>query len=321
MNKKNLVYSLDENTFIKEISILQKPSEIRILSNPIAWKIVNLLAGRPMYPAQIAKELKIYEQSAYYYIRKLLTIRAISQVETSFVRGGTAKIYKTEFAAFGIEMNWGERKFETVNGKINRNVQTFFEDFIDDGLFNGTIVVGAPDPHGPYRSSARDGHYAAQLAFFLGSFCGLPQNFVVKLDVDAKSEKISRTENIISIGGPGTNIITSEFNRYLPIRFDETNFWSGLIAPHGRTHTLDNHGLIAKIRNPYSEKVNIVIIAGVRSAGTKSAIIALTNHGNEILKKFNQENNWALVVQGFDMDSDGKIDTIDIVDEISTKSL
>lgn len=321
MNKKSLVYSLDENTFIKEISILQKPSEMRILSNPIAWKIVNLLAGRPMYPAQIAKELKIYEQSAYYYIRKLLTIRAISQVETSFVRGGTAKLYKTEFAAFGIEMNWGERKFETVNGKINRNVQTFFEDFIDDGLFNGTIVVGAPDPHGPYRSSARDGHYAAQLAFFLGSFCGLPQNFVVKLDVDAKSEKISRTVNIISIGGPGTNIITSEFNRYLPIRFDETNFWSGLIAPHGRTHTLDNHGLIAKIRNPYSEKVNIVIIAGVRSAGTKSAVIALTNHGNEILKKFNQENNWALVVQGFDMDSDGKIDTIDIVDEISTKSL
>ena len=321
MNKKSLVYSLDENTFTKEISILQKPSEMRILSNPIAWKIVNLLAGRPMYPAQIAKELKIYEQSAYYYITKLLTIRAISQVETSFVRGGTAKLYKTEFAAFGIEMNWGEKKFETVNGKINRNVQTFFEEFIDDGLFNGTIVVGAPDPHGPYRSSARDGHYAAQLAFFLGSFCGLPQNFVVKLDVDAKSEKISRTVNIISIGGPGTNIITSEFNRYLPIRFDETNFWSGLIAPHGRTHTLDNHGLIAKIRNPYSEKVNIVTIAGVRSAGTKSAVIALTNHGNEILKKFNQENNWALVVQGFDMDSDGKIDTIDIVDEISTKSL
>jgi predicted transcriptional regulator len=169
MNKKSLVYSLDENTFTKEISILQKPSEMRILSNPIAWKIVNLLAGRPMYPAQIAKELKIYEQSAYYYIRKLLTIKAISQVETSFVRGGTAKLYKTEFAAFGIEMNWGERKFETVNGKINRNVLTFFEDFIDDGLFNGTIVVGAPDPHGPYRSSARDGHYAAQLAFFLGS--------------------------------------------------------------------------------------------------------------------------------------------------------
>ena len=322
MNRKSLVYTSNENVFTKEILILEKSSEMRVLSNPIAWKIVNLLAGKPMYPAQIAKELKIYEQSAYYYIRKLLAIRAIGQVETSFVRGGTAKLYKTEYAAFGIEMDWGERKFENVkNAKINRSIRNFFENFIDDGLFNGVIVVGAPDPHGPYRSSARDGHYAAQLAFFLGGYCTLPQNFVVKLDVDAKSEKISRTENIISIGGPGTNIITSEFNRYLPIRFDESNFWSGLIATQGRTHTLDNHGLIAKIKNPFSEKLSIIFVAGVRSAGTKSAIIALTNHGNEILKKFNQDDNWAVVVQGFDMDSDGKIDTIDIVDEISTSSV
>ena len=320
MNKKSLLYSQNENTFTKDISMLERPSEMRILSNPIAWKIVNLISGRPMYPAQIAKELKIYEQSAYYYIRKLLAIKAIDQVDTSFVHGGTAKLYKARYAAFGIEMNWGEKKFENIKKvTVNTNVQTFFQDFIKDGLFNGTIVVGAPDPHGPYRSSARDGHYAAQLAFFLGSFCNLPQNFVIKLDVDAKSEKITRTENIISVGGPGTNIITAELNRYLPLRFDETNFWSGIIAPHGRTHTLDNHGLIAKIRNPFSEKVNVVIIAGVRSAGTKSAVIALTNHGNEILRKFDQDNNWALVVQGFDMDSDGKIDTIDIVDEISIK--
>ena len=322
MKKKSLVYSAEENTFAKEISILEKPGEMRILSNPIAWKIINLLSGHPMYPAQIAKELKIYEQSAYYYIRKLLAIKAIEQVETSFVRGGTAKLYKTEYPAFGIEMSWGERKFEKArNDTVSHHVSTFFQEFVDDGSFNGTIVVGAPEPHGPYRSSARDGHYSTQLAFFLGSFCSLPSNFVVKLDVDANSEKISRTENIISIGGPGTNIITSEFNRYLPIRFDETNFWSGLIAPHGKTHTLDNHGLIAKIRNPFSESLNVIIIAGVRSAGTKSAIIALTNHGNEILKKFGENKYWALVVQGFDMDSDGKIDAIDIVDGISTNSL
>jgi len=263
MKKKSLVYSAEENTFAKEISILEKPGEMRILSNPIAWKIINLLSGHPMYPAQIAKELKIYEQSAYYYIRKLLAIKAIEQVETSFVRGGTAKLYKTEYPAFGIEMSWGERKFEKArNDTVSHHVSTFFQEFVDDGSFNGTIVVGAPEPHGPYRSSARDGHYATQLAFFLGSFCSLPSNFVVKLDVDANSEKISRTENIISIGGPGTNIITSEFNRYLPIRFDETNFWSGLIAPHGKTHTLDNHGLIAKIRNPFSESLNVIIIAG-----------------------------------------------------------
>ena len=126
-------------------------------------------------------------------------------------------------------MNWGERKFENVkNGKINRNVRTFFEDFIVDGLFNGVIVVGAPDPRS-LPVLCKGWSLLDTTCFFLGSFCSLPQNFVVKLDVDAKSEKISRTENIISIGGPGTNIITSEFNRYLPIRFDESNYWSGLI--------------------------------------------------------------------------------------------
>ena len=322
MKKKSLVYSAEENIFAKEISILEKPGEMRILSNPIAWKIINLLSDHPMYPAQIAKELKIYEQSAYYYIRKLLAIKAIEQVETSFVRGGTAKLYKTEYPAFGIEMSWGERKFEKArNDTVSHHVSTVLSRLYRRRFLQWYIVVGAPEPHGPYQSSARDGHYATQLAFFLGSFCSLPSNFVVKLDVDANSEKISRTENIISIGGPGTNIITSEFNRYLPIRFDETNFWSGLITPHGKTHTLDNHGLIAKIRNPFSESLNVIIIAGVKSAGTKSAIIALTNHGNEILKKFGENKYWALVVQGFDMDSDGKIDAIDIVDGISTNSL
>src|ERR1044072_6564327 len=105
MKKKRFTSSADDDTLTKEISILQKPREMRIRSNPIAWKIIKLLSGNPMYPAQIAKELKIYEQSAYYYIRKLLAIKAIGQVETSFLRGGTAKLYKTEYPAFGIEMN------------------------------------------------------------------------------------------------------------------------------------------------------------------------------------------------------------------------
>jgi len=39
------------------------------------------------------------------------------------------------------------------------------------------------------------------------------------------------------------------------------------------------------------------------------------------LKKFGENKYWALVVQGFDMDSDGKIDAIDIVDGISANSL
>ncbi len=34
----------------------------------------------------------------------------------------------------------------------------------------------------------------------------------------------------------------------------------------------------------------------------------------EIIRK--KDLNWALIVQGFDMDSDGKIDNVDILDEV-----
>jgi hypothetical protein len=303
-------------TTVKEIGVFPRADEMRVLSNPVAWKIVELLSKRPLYPSQIAKELNIYEQSAYYYIRKLLSIGAISHVQTSMVGGGTAKFYRTSCPAFGIEMEGGEKRIEGTTKKTKPDKgQLFFDDFINDGWFNGLIVVGAPDPHGPYRSSSRDGHYAIHLAFLLGTYCGIPRNFPVKLDADAKAEKVTTIENIITIGGPGTNIITAEFNRYLPIHFNQNNFWSGLVNPSGKNYNLDNHGLLAKIRNPFNNKISVVVLAGVRSVGTN---IALTNHADFILKNYKKDENWAMVVQGFDMDSDGKIDNVDIIDEVSS---
>jgi hypothetical protein len=88
----------------------------------------------------------------------------------------------------------------------------------------------------------------------------------------------------------------------------------------GKSYNLDNHGLIAKIRNPFNDKTSVVVLAGVRSVGTKSSIIALTNHADYILKNYKKDENWAMVVQGFDLDADGKIDNVDIIDEISSSS-
>jgi hypothetical protein len=319
MIRKNLVHENGIETTVKEIGVFPRADEMRVVSNPVAWKIVKLLSERPLYPSQLAKELNIYDQSAYYYIRKLLSIGAISHVQTSMVGGGTAKFYRTSCPAFGIEMEGGEKRIEGTTNKTKPDKgQIFFDDFINDGWFNGLIVVGAPDPHGPYRSSSRDGHYAIHLAFLLGTYCGIPRNFPVKLDADAKAEKVTTIENIITIGGPGTNIITAEFNRYLPIHFNQNNFWSGLVNPSGKNYNLDNHGLLAKIRNPFNNKTSVVVLAGVRSVGTKSSIIALTNHADFILKNYKKDENWAMVVQGFDMDSDGKIDNVDIIDEVSS---
>jgi hypothetical protein len=69
--------------------------------------------------------------------------------------------------------------------------------------------------------------------------------------------------------------------------------------------------------NPYDSSRNtVVVVAGVRSAGTKSGVIALTTYSEEVLKKYKRGEDWALVVQGFDMNSDGKIDHVDIVSSL-----
>jgi len=318
--EKKLISENDGQISAKKILIFPDVEHIRILANPVAWRIMELLSKDPMYPAQVAKELKIYEQSAYYYIRKLVSIRAVEEVGKNFVRGGTARLYHASSPSFGIEMDWwGETKFLPPLSPSGRytNASKFFEDFIIGKEFTGLLVVGSPEPHGPYRSSARDGHYATHLAFFLGHITkSVPTDFVVKLDIDAKAEKMLSGNNLISIGGPGTNIVTAEFNRYLPIRFDEKNFWSGLVDGSGKRHGLDNHGLIAKIKNPYDGNRSIVVVAGVRSAGTKSAVIALTTYSEEVLKKYKSEEEWALIVQGFDMNSHGKLDHVDIVSSL-----
>ena len=48
---------------------------------------MRLLSNSPSYSSQIAKKLKIYEQSAYYYINKLADIGAIEEVGTLALEG------------------------------------------------------------------------------------------------------------------------------------------------------------------------------------------------------------------------------------------
>ncbi len=315
------MYLANGKTFGKRIVVFDNVEHIRILSNPLAWQIMQLLSDAPMYPIEIAKKLRIYEQSAYYYVRKLVEIGALEDAGTNSVRGGTARLYHSSSPAFGIEMRWGEKHLDiqTHPGYEHLHGRKFFNEYIVNNCFSGLIIVGAPDPHGPYRSSARDGHYAVHLAFFLGMISNIPSEFIVKLDADAKAEKVIEGNNLISIGGPGTNIITAEFNKFLPIKFNEKNFWSGLVeGSSAKLYNLDNQGLIAKIKNPYNHEKNIIVVAGVRSIGTKSAVLALTNYSEDILKNYQNEEGWALVVQGFDMNADGKIDHVDVISEVTT---
>lgn len=320
MKKKLLLRGEKRRREVKEIVIFDDPQRLKVVLNKLSWKILELLSEKEMYPMELAKKLKLHEQKVYYHIRKLAKAGAIKVVREEKKKGATAKYYKTSFPAFGVELPFGYRKVKTVSiPSINEKMKRFFDPFLKDSGFNGKIVVGSPDPHGPFKARARDGHYASYLALFLGQFVELPEDFMIKLDVDVKAEK-DENNNMILVGGPGTNLITQEVNEFLPIRFSmmpsEHGFlFGGLVSEKtGNVYTSDAMGVIAKIANPWSEEKRIIILAGNKAVGTKACVIALTKFWRDALKNFGKEKDFATVIQGFDLDGDGKVDSIEVIE-------
>ncbi|MCW4055253.1 MAG: helix-turn-helix domain-containing protein [Candidatus Bathyarchaeota archaeon] len=304
----------------KEIAIYEHPERLRPILHRLAWKILLTISGEAKYPLQIAKELRIHEQKVYYHIRKLAEARAIRKVREEKRKGATAKYYKASFPAFGVELPFGVQKRKiAARVVVDRKLQQFLSPILEDGVFNGRIVAGSPEPHGPFKTIARDGHYAAYLTFFLGQFSELPSEFPIKLDVDVKAEKDER-DNLISVGGPGTNLLTQEVNRYLPTRFDMAPstrgfLFGGLVSRKtANVYTRDTIGLIAKIRNPWDESKRIIILAGNKAVGTKACVLAITKFWKRGLKNYSKDDDFSTVVQGFDLDGDGKVDSIEVLE-------
>jgi DNA-binding transcriptional ArsR family regulator len=321
MDKKLLFQEKDNTQMIKEIAIVNDPQKLKMMLNTLSWKILVMLSEKEMYPLEMAKKLGIHEQKVYYHIRKLAKSGAITVAREEEKKGAMAKYYKPVSQAFGIEL---PQEYKTVQRlsllEINKQIQQFFREFIkEDGTFEGKIVVGSPTPHGPFKTSARDGHYASYLTFFLGQFAKTPEEFAIKLDVDVKAEKEEKN-NLILVGGPGTNLLTQEINEHLPIKFNmqpsEQGFlFGGLFSRKtGHVYTADMAGLVAKIVNPWDRNKRVIVLAGNKAVGTKACVLALTNFWKKTLKDYEGSETFARVIQGFDLDGDGKVDSIDVLE-------
>jgi DNA-binding transcriptional ArsR family regulator len=318
MDKKLLLQDNGNIQEIKEISIMDDSQKLKMILGGLSWRIITLLSKKEMYPLEIARQLGMHEQKVYYHIRKLAKAGAITVVREEKKKGATAKYYKAVSPAFGIEFPSGYKPIQNLcTLSIDRQLQSFFKEFIKDSVFDGKIVVGSPQQHGPFKTSARDGHYAAHLALFLGQLAKMPIEFAVKLDVDVKVEKEEKN-NLILVGGPGTNLLTQEINDYLPIKFimqssDQGFLLGGLTSKKTmQVYTSDVSGLIAKIANPWDKTKRIVVLAGNKAVGTKACVLALTNFWKKTLQKYNDEETFAVVIQGFDLDGDGKVDSIEV---------
>jgi DNA-binding transcriptional ArsR family regulator len=318
MQRKLLLQDHDNTQEVKEISILTDSQKLKMILGNLSWKILTILSKKEMYPIEIAKQLGMHEQKIYYHMRILAKAGAIVVVREEKKKGATAKYYKTVSPAFGIEFPQGYKPIQNLcTLSLDEPLQMFFKEFIDNGTFDGKIVVGSPQPHGPFKTSARDGHYAAHLALFLGQFAKMPTEFAVKLDVDVKVEKEEKN-NLILVGGPGTNLLTQEVNDYLPIKFIMQSSRQGFLLgglsskKTEQVYTSDVSGVVAKIVNPWDTTKRIVVLAGNKAVGTKACVLALTNFWKKTLEKYKCEDTFAVAIQGFDLDGDGKVDSIEV---------
>jgi DNA-binding transcriptional ArsR family regulator len=321
MSKKLLLHEESKMQRVKEITVVKNPQRLKMILNRFSWKILVMLSEREMYPLEIARKLGVHEQRVYYHIKKLAKAGAIVIAREKEKKGATAKYYKVVSPAFGIELPQGYRAIRKLSlPSMDEQLQRFFGKFIkEDGTFEGKIVVGSPTPHGPFKTSARDGHYASYLTFFLGQFAKVPEEFAIKLDVDVKAEKEEKN-NLVLVGGPGTNLLMQEVNEYLPIRFNmqpsEQGFlFGGLVSRKtSNVYTSETVGLVARIVNPWDDTKRIIVLAGNKSVGTKACVLALTNSWKRTLEGYQGEDTFATVIQGFDLDGDGKVDSTEVLE-------
>ncbi|UCE57363.1 MAG: helix-turn-helix domain-containing protein [Candidatus Bathyarchaeota archaeon] len=321
MKKIRLLRSEGRQYMVKDIAVFEEPERLKPVMNKLGWRILQLLSKGEMYPMEVSKKLGIHEQKVYYHIRNLAKAGLIKVVREEEKKGAVAKFYKPTFPALGVELPFGYQKVKNFSvPSIDERIKQFLSPFLkENGTFEGKVVVGSPDPHGPFKARARDGHYASYLTLFLGQFVDLPEDFLIKLDVDVKAEK-EENNNLISVGGPGTNLITQEANEFLPLRFNMMPskhgfLLGGLVSEKTKNvYTADTAGVIARITNPWNEEKRIIILAGNKAVGTKACVLALTKFWKEVLKDFSDEEKFATAIQGFDLDGDGKVDSIEVLE-------
>lgn len=321
MHKKLLFQDDGSSQKVKEIAIMQDAQKLKMILGKLSWNILTMLSEKEMYPLEIARQLGVHEQKVYYHVRKLAKAGAIKETKEEKKKGATAKYYKTTSPAFGIELPKGYTIIQNSHlWRVDGQIQEFFKEYVNSkGVLDGKIVVGSPTPHGPFKTSARDGHYAAHLALFLGQFAKMPEDFIVKLDVDVKAEKEEKN-NLVLVGGPGTNLLTQEINGYLPVKFNMQSSNQGFLLggltseKTLRVYTADAIGLIAKIVNPWDPAKRIIVLAGNKAVGTKACVLALTNFWKKTLMQYRSEDTFTAIIQGFDIDGDGKVDSIEVME-------
>lgn len=271
-----------------------QPRELRTILEPVRWRILAALSKEPSYASLLARKLGLNEQLVHYHFNALKKTGVISVIKTSRTRGALTRFFGLNDKAFAVTLKdaWEEGSFPE-----------FLKPFFVDGSFDGKIVVGSPDPHGPNQARARDAFYAVDLSLFLGSLSATSKPSV-RLDTEVR-EKELKENNLILIGGPIVNLITAQINSSLPIRITTTGS-PQVFSSITKKKYQEDVGIVVKMQSPFNPLKTVLVLAGLSIGGTKASILAVTNLVDNLHK--------AHVVKGLDLDGDGIVDTAELVE-------
>ncbi len=308
MKEKYYLMRSGKQIEITPARVFDRPEVVKAFANPLGFRIFQLLSS-PRCPMDIARKLGEHEQKVYYHMNKFRQHGLVEEVKSEKRKGTLAKFYQVTERAFAVKLSeiaW--EKLETAAPFQEKAL----EPFIRNGKIDFTIVVGSPDPHGPWKERALDSPTAIDLALFLGSFTNERISPNYKLDIEMRERDMKN--NLILVGGPVVNMITRRLNKTLPVNFDMKS--RDIISRISKNvYRDDQFGSINLVENPWNRSKKILIFAGKRFPGTRAAILAFISDPEKITKgnRFDK-TKISRVVRGYDIDGDGTIDSSEIME-------
>jgi DNA-binding transcriptional ArsR family regulator len=296
--------------------VFSDPKLAQSVLQPMRWKILSELATTEKCAKDLSKSLNTSEQVICYHLRELEKTGFVRLEKTVKKRGATAKYYKAEqkaIAVIPVIGNPSRGTFGQPQQSLSESASKLLDPFISQGRLNGHIVLGSPDTHGIFRSRARCGDRATDLALFIGSLLPLSRESVVRLDTEISQQEL--LQNLILVGGPRVNTVTMMVNEWLPITYELTGHNMMISRISGKNYSGEDEGAIQMIVNPMSQESRVIVIAGNSYLGTRAAVLAFIKYTDEIAKGNSMNRNVvARVMSGLDVNSDGLVDDVEFLE-------
>jgi DNA-binding transcriptional ArsR family regulator len=309
-----LVLKDRQATQIMPARVFHDPKVAQSVLQQTRWKILSELAQNEKCAKDLSKSMDMSEQVVCYHLRELEKSGFVRLERTIRKRGAMAKYYKAEQKAVAVIPN-----IRSSNGSgprqelLTESSKKILDPFISRGHFNGYIVLGSPDAHGAFRSRARCGDRATDLALFIGSLLPMTRESVVRLDTEISQHELA--QNLILVGGPRVNTATLTVNEGLPIKFEVTGHNMMISRITGKNYPGEEEGAIQTIVNPMNQESRILVIAGNTYQGTRAAVLAFIKYTDQIAGgNLMNRNIVASVVSGLDVNSDGLVDDVEFLE-------